>query len=161
MEAMMKIEILTVGKLKEKFDTQALLEQQKRLSAFCEVTITELKEVQVMDGHASSIQSALAEEALSIKKRIPEKACVIVLDIEGKAMKSETFAMVFQQFQLQHHQFIFIIGSAWGLDTSIKQMAHLRWSFSPLTFPHTMMRLMLLEQIYRAFKINHHQPYHK
>ena len=158
---MMKIEILTIGKLKEKFDTQALLEQQKRLSAFCDVILTELKEVQVVDDYPASIQRALAEEAQAIKKRIPEKACVIVLDIEGKAMKSEAFAMIFEQFQLNHHHFIFVIGSAWGLDTSIKQMAHLRWSFSPLTFPHTMMRLMLLEQIYRAFKINHHQSYHK
>lgn len=157
----MKIELIVVGKLKASFELEALAEYKKRLSIFCELKITEIKEIPVQDEHPSSIKIALEEEAILIEKRISDKAFIIVLDIQGKMLNSEGFASVFEESQMKHNHFIFIIGSAWGLANSIKEKAHLRWSFSSLTFPHTMMRLMVLEQVYRAFKIQHHHPYHK
>jgi 23S rRNA (pseudouridine1915-N3)-methyltransferase len=157
----MKIEIIAVGKLKASYELEAFAEYKKRLSIFCDLIITEIKEVTVEDEHHSSIENTLKQEAILIEKRLSDKAFIVVLDIQGKMLNSEGFAAVIQDNQLKHNHFIFIIGSAWGLASSIKEKAHLRWSFSLLTFPHTMMRLMVLEQVYRAFKIQHRQPYHK
>ena len=157
----MKIEIIAVGKLKASFELEAFAEYKKRLSSFCDLIITEIKEVTVEDERHSSIENTLKQEAILIEKRLSDKAFIVVLDIQGKMLNSEGFAAVIQDNQLKHNHFIFIIGSAWGLASSIKEKAHLRWSFSSLTFPHTMMRLMVLEQVYRAFKIQHRQPYHK
>lgn len=157
----MKVEIIAVGKLKEAYDLASLLEYKKRLSGFCDIVITEIKEVPVSDDHPSSIELTLQQEAMLIEKKLSDKAFIVVLDIQGKMLNSEGFAKIMLESQRNYHHFIFIIGSAWGLAQSIKEKAHLKWSFSSLTFPHTMMRLMVLEQIYRAFKIQHHHPYHK
>jgi 23S rRNA (pseudouridine1915-N3)-methyltransferase len=157
----MKVEIIAVGKLKEAYDLASLSEYKKRLSGFCDLIITEIKEVTVFDEHPSSIELTLQQEAILIEKKLSDKAFIVALDIQGKMLNSEGFENIISENLNKHHHFIFIIGSAWGLAQSIKDKAHLRWSFSSLTFPHTMMRLMVLEQIYRAFKIQHHHPYHK
>jgi 23S rRNA (pseudouridine1915-N3)-methyltransferase len=158
---MMKIELLVMGKLKESYDRQALALYEKRIQAFCQFTVTEIKEVPLKDDSPASIQLALKEEAKLIKAKIAPRAFVIVLDRLGQSWTSEQFALQIESIKQQHAHIIFIIGSAWGLDESIKKEANRLWSFSPLTFPHPMMRVMLGEQIYRAMMILENQPYHK
>ena len=145
---MQKINIVCVGKLKEKFFSDAVNEYLKRLSRFACVTVRELAE-----------KRTLREEAENILKEL-RGACV-VLAVEGKKLSSETFAEKMKRFADEGKEVTFVIGSSCGLSESVKARADLLLSFSDMTFPHQLMRVILCEQIYRAFMINGGGEYHK
>ena len=143
----MKINIVAVGNLKDKFFTDACAEYEKRLRRYCKTEIREITE------------SNEKKEALEILNCL--KGYVIVLAIEGKNMSSEEFADFIEKKTLSASEFTFVIGGSTGLDDSVKQRADLMLGFGRMTFPHRLARVMLLEQIYRAFGIIHHTAYHK
>lgn len=154
----MQINILTVGNLKEEYLKQAYNEYVKRLSKFCTLNTIELKEENITDKNL--IAKALETEADEIIKRL--KGYIIALDINGKSLTSEQFAKTISDVSVQgYSQITFVIGSSFGLSEKVKQKAHLKLSFSALTFPHQLFRVMLVEQIYRAFAINNNIKYHK
>ena len=154
----MNINIITVGTLKEEYLKQAIKEYSKRLSKFCSLNIVEIKEENVTDKNL--INKALNNEADEIMKYL--KGYVIVMDIKGKSLSSEQFAKTISEQMVQgYSQITFVIGSSFGLSEKIKENANLKLSFSALTFPHQLFRVMLLEQIYRAFAINNNIKYHK
>jgi 23S rRNA (pseudouridine1915-N3)-methyltransferase len=159
----MNITVICLGKLKEKYLRDAIDEYSKRLSAYGRVDIIELNPVRLSDNPSSQeIDNALEKEAEEIKKKIPNNSFTFALCIEGKPQSSEAFAQTIKKAAVSGKSNItFIIGSSYGLSPSIKALADNRLSFSPMTFPHQLMRVMLLEQIYRAFQINNNGKYHK
>lgn len=160
---MLTVNIICVGNLKEKYLKDAVAEYEKRLRAFCKFNIIELAEQKLPDNPSNSeIKSALLKEAEKITAKIQKGSAVIPLAIEGKELSSEQLANKFNDFSLKGVSTLsFIIGSSFGLDNSIKQSADMLLSMSPMTFPHQLARLMLCEQVYRAFSINNNTKYHK
>lgn len=152
---MIKINLVCVGNLKEKFFEEAQKEYLKRLSSFANVSIIEVSEKTNED----SIEKTLEKEADLIQKHL--KGFVILLDIEGKHVSSENFAMYLKTLSLEHSVFTYVIGGSYGVSDTIKQRADARISFSKMTFPHRLARIMLLEQIYRANMIMANRSYHK
>ncbi len=159
----MNITIIALGKLKEKYLTDAINEYSKRLSVYGKLNIIELTPVRLSDNPSQGeIDNALLKEAEEIKKKIPSNSYTFALCIEGKEKSSEDFAKQIKTAALNGKSNItFIIGSSFGLADEIKTLADFKLSFSPMTFPHQLMRVMLLEQIYRAFQINNNGKYHK
>lgn len=159
---MIKINIIAVSGLKEKYLRDAAAEYQKRLSGFCNLTVTEIEPVKLSEKpSAAEIASALSKEAESIIKKISKSGTVITLCIEGKQYSSEEFADLLEKETDIGNNITFIIGSSYGLSDKIKQLSSLKLSFSKMTFPHQLFRILLLEQIYRAFRINAGASYHK
>ena len=159
---MIKITLITLGKLKEKYLRDATDEYAKRLSRYCKLDVVELTPVSLPDNPSQSeIDAALSKEAELIEKRIPDNCIVTTLCVEGKSLSSENLANFVEQNTNNGKNMCFIIGSSYGLSSSIKQKSDLRLSLSAMTFPHQLFRVMLLEQIYRAFKINEGSTYHK
>ena len=159
----MNITIIALGKLKEKYLRDAVDEYTKRISAYGKVDIIELNPVRLSDSPSQTeIDNALTKEAEEIKKKIPNGSYVFSLCIEGKEKSSEQLARSIKEVTLNgKSSIVFIIGSSFGLSPEIKKLSDCRLSFSPMTFPHQLMRVMLLEQIYRAFQINNNGKYHK
>ena len=152
---MLNIRLICVGKLKEKFYLEACKEYEKRLSTMCKMEILQLDEEPDRPG-------ALAKEAEKIRAAIPAGSYVIAMCIEGKELSSPALAEKMEQFALGGaSQLTFLIGGSVGLDDALKQKADLRLSMSPMTFPHHLARIMLLEQIYRAYQILSGSKYHK
>lgn len=160
---MIKIKIIALGKLKEKYMREALAEYQKRLSSLCDMEIIELDPVRLPDNPTSGeITAALKREAALVSAKIPKGAQVVAMCIEGRQMSSEEFAAFFENCAVTGSGCIaFVIGSSYGLDDSIKQSAKIKLSMSKMTFPHQLARVMLAEQIYRGLKINAGGTYHK
>ncbi len=159
---MIKITLITLGKLKEKYLRDAVDEYQKRLSRYCKLDIVELNPVALPEKPSQSeIDAALLKEAEMIGKRIPENCVVTSFCVEGKAHSSEQLADFVDKNTNSGKNMCFIIGSSYGLSDTIKQKSDLRLSLSAMTFPHQLFRVMCLEQIYRAFKINEGGTYHK
>lgn len=159
---MLEVKIITVGSLKEAYLRDAINEYKKRLSSFSKIEIVELKEYKLPDDPSSKdIEKALFEEADKILKAIPKKAYVIPLCVEGKQYSSEELAQRLEEILLVSGTVCFIIGSSHGLHDSVKESGELKLSISKLTFPHQLMRVMLLEAIYRAFNITKGTKYHK
>ena len=160
---MQKATILCVGKLKEKFYTEASAEYLKRLQRHCKCEIVELAEYRLPeDPSPAEIQKALATEAAAIREKLPRGGAVIAMCIEGKTCSSEELSRRMADFAVAGKtQLTFLIGGSVGLDASLKQQADWRLSMSPMTFPHHMARVMLLEQIYRAYQIQQGTRYHK
>ena len=160
---MQKVTILCVGKLKEKFYAEAVAEYSKRLKRHCTLEIVELPESRLPDDPSpAEIRQALATEAALIESKLPKGGAVIAMCIEGKELSSTALAEKVEQFGLSGaSQLTFLIGGSVGLDSSLKQKADLRLSMSPMTFPHHLARIMLLEQIYRAYQILAGSKYHK
>ena len=160
---MLSVHILCVGKLKEPFYMDAVGEYTKRLGGCCKLTLTELPEEKLPQSPSQSqIEAALAKEGQSIRSKLPPNPFVVALCIEGKPHSSEDLAHLIRSCeQNSAKHLVFLIGSSYGLDPSIKQQAQVRLSMSPMTFPHHLARVMLLEQVYRAFKINEGSAYHK
>jgi 23S rRNA (pseudouridine1915-N3)-methyltransferase len=160
---MLNINIICVGKLKEKFLTEAIKEYSKRLSAFCKLVITELDETKLFDKASDSdIQNALKSESEKILAKVGKDSFVIAMCIEGKMMSSEKLSELFDRVSLEGKSRIdIIIGSSFGLSDEVKRKADLKLSVSPMTFPHQLFRVMLLEQVYRAFQISTGGKYHK
>ena len=155
-----KIKVVSVGNLKEQYLTMAQNEYAKRLNKFCKIELVECAECKIDNTNSqSSIQKALDNEAVSISKHL--SGYVVVLDVVGKQYDSVEFANIIDKVSQQDSQITFVIGSSHGLADSIKQKANLRLSFSKFTFPHQLMRVILLEQIYRAMCINNNVTYHK
>lgn len=152
-----------LGKLKEPYLRDAVAEYQKRLQAFCKLQMIELTPYRLPDDPADAlISDALEKEAAEIEKHIPQNAFVYALCIEGKTMPSEQFSAQLEQASVQGSgSVVFVIGSSFGLSERVKRRANVRLSMSPMTFPHQLARVMLLEQLYRAFQIRSGGKYHK
>lgn len=160
---MLSIHIICVGKMKEKFYIGAAEEYLKRLSAYCKLTLTELPEEKLPPNPSQGqIDAALAREGQAIRAKLPANASIIAMCVEGKLHSSEQLAQLFHQWEQNSAKHLaFLIGGSYGLDPTLKQEAWVRLSMSPMTFPHHLARVMLLEQVYRAFKINEGSAYHK
>lgn len=160
---MQKVSILCVGKLKEKFYRDAVEEYIKRLQRFCKLEITELPETRLPeDPSPAQVRQALAAEAALIRERLPRGGAVIALCVEGKPCSSEELSRRMADFGVAGRtQLTFLIGGSFGLDETLKREADWRLSMSPMTFPHHMARVMLLEQVYRAYQIAVGTRYHK
>lgn len=160
----MKITILTVGKIKEIFFVQALMEYQKRLSRYCSLQIIEVADEKTPDHASQSVESAIKDkEGAKLLKYLKENdSYKIALAINGKMYDSVEFSekIAFLGVQGKSH-IIFIIGGSLGLSNQILNLVDEQISFSKMTFPHQMMRVILLEQIYRAYRIMNKEPYHK
>lgn len=159
----MKVSVLCVGKLKEKFFEDAVREYCKRLGGYCKIDITELPEQRLSARpSAGEVRAALDREAEALLRRVPGSARLIALCVEGKALSSEELARDMEQAALSGRaDCCFVIGGSYGLSPLVKEKADLRLSMSNMTFPHHLARIMLLEQIYRAFKIRSGEEYHK
>ncbi len=159
----MNIEILCVGKLKETYLKDAVSEYAKRLSRYCSLKIVETADEKTIDQQSAALDEKVKRtEGGRLFKAIDPKAFVIALAIEGKSMDSVAFSELIETKAVESVSLIqFVIGGSLGLDETILQRADLKLSFSKMTFPHQLMRVILLEQIYRAFRIIHHEPYHK
>lgn len=160
---MQKVTILCTGKLKEKFYLDAVAEYVKRLSRFCKLEIIELPEERLPeDPSPAQIEAALSKEADAVRAKLPNGCLVIAMCVEGRERSSEELARYLADSATQGaSHIVFLIGSSFGMHESLKRQAALRLSMSPMTFPHHLARVMVLEQIYRAFKINEGSSYHK
>lgn len=147
---MLKITVIAVGKLKERFWRDACAEYSKRLGGYCNLTVREIPD------------SNREQESTLVLEALPENATIIVLDIQGKETSSEALASLIERYTVEGvSHLVFVIGGSDGLTNAVKERASLRMSFGPITLPHNLARVVLLEQIYRAFKIIKREPYHK
>ena len=160
---MQRVTVLCVGKLKERFYADAAAEYVKRLQRYCKLDIIELPEQRLPeDPSPAEIQRALRAEGAAIREKLPKGGAVVALCIEGKPCSSEELSRRMADFGVQGRtQVTFIIGGSFGLDEDMKKQADWRLSMSPMTFPHHLARVMLLEQIYRACQIAEGTKYHK
>lgn len=160
---MQKITIICVGKLKEKFYLDAVAEYSKRLQRYCKLEILELPESRLPEDPApAEIQKALRVEADAIRAHLPKGGAVVAMCIEGKTCSSTEMSQKLSHLAVSGQtQITFLIGGSVGLAEALKQQADWRLSMSPMTFPHHLARVMLLEQIYRAFQIEQGTRYHK
>jgi 23S rRNA (pseudouridine1915-N3)-methyltransferase len=159
---MLNVKIICVGNLKENYLKEAAAEYIKRLSAFCRLEIAELREHKLPDAPSEvEIGAALEEEADRILTAIPPRAAVIPLCVEGKQFSSEELSKKLDGFATSHGAVCLIIGSSHGLSPRVKSRADLRLSVSELTFPHQLMRVLLLEVLYRCLNIQKGTRYHK
>ncbi len=150
------IKIITVGQIKEKYLQDAINEYKKRLSKYTNIEVIEVKD----EGLVEEVK-AIKLEAEKIKKHINDRDYIVTLEIEGKQMTSVGFANKIDNILIENSNIDFIIGGSYGLSDEIKNMSRLHLSFSKMTFPHQLFRVLLLEQIYRAYKINNNESYHK
>lgn len=159
----MKITIIAVGKIKEKFYADAIAEYGKRLSRYCRLEIVQVEDEKTPDKAAASIEEAVKrKEADAIIKHIKKDACIVALDMRGQMFDSLGFAEKISGLATEGESHIqFIIGGSLGLHEEVRKKADLTVSFSKMTFPHQLMRVILLEQIYRAYRIINGEPYHK
>jgi 23S rRNA (pseudouridine1915-N3)-methyltransferase len=159
----LKISIIAVGKLKEVYWKEAVKEYSKRLSRYCQLTLDDVDEVKSSDNvNEAEKMIILKGEGENILRKIKKDSFLIVLDIKGLKLSSEQLSERINELGIMGKSNItFIIGGSLGLSSEILEMANLRLSFSDMTFPHQMMKVILLEQIYRSFKINSNEMYHK
>ncbi|MDR1733293.1 MAG: 23S rRNA (pseudouridine(1915)-N(3))-methyltransferase RlmH [Oscillospiraceae bacterium] len=159
---MLQIDILAYGRLKEDYLRAACYEYEKRLKSMCKLRIEELTPTYLPENpSAAGIARALQEEALRLRALLPKQSAVIPLCIEGRPVDSEGFAGVLERYAETPGRVAFLIGSSHGLDAALKQEGDMKLSLSPMTFPHQLTRVMLLEQIYRALSIIGGGKYHK
>ncbi len=160
---MMNVQLIVLGKLKEKYMKDFSSEYEKRLSAYCKLTVTELEPVKLSDNPSQSeIDNALNKETQMIMAKIPKNSYVFSMCIEGKQMSSEELSQKLDDIALSgKSSVVFIIGSSFGLSDEIKRMSDFKFSMSKMTFPHKLARIMLTEQIYRGFSISNNGKYHK
>lgn len=160
---MQRVTVLCVGKLKEKFYIDAAAEYVKRLQRHCKLELIELPEQRLPDDPSpAEIQKALRAEGDAIREKLPKGGAVVALCIEGKPCSSQELSRRMADLAVQGKtQLTFLIGGSVGLDEDLKRRADWRLSMSPMTFPHHMARIMLLEQIYRAYQIADGTKYHK
>ncbi len=159
---MATIKIITVGTLKEEYLREAVAEYEKRIGGFCKLESINLKEAKLpQDPSDGDIRRALSEEAKQILAHMPDRAYKIAMCVEGKQFSSEELATRIEGAFGTANEIIFVIGSSHGLDDSVKNAADLRLSVSKLTFPHQLMRVVLLESVYRCLNIIKGTKYHK
>lgn len=159
----MKIKVVTVGKLKEKYLKDGIAEYSKRISRFAKLEMIELADEKTLDKASESENQKILEiEGQRILSKVGDRDFVIVLAIEGKTFSSEEFSKQLEEASIKGFSTLtFIIGGSLGLSSSVKNRANISVSFGRLTLPHQLMRLVLVEQIYRAFTIQQGSPYHK
>ena len=159
----MKITVITVGKIKEKYLKDAIAEYTKRLSKYCKLEIMEVADEQTPDNASEVVEDLIrSKEAERILKYVKEDAFVITLEIHGKQLSSEELAEKIEKLGVQGtSHIIFIIGGSIGLGQEVLEKSNFTLSFSKMTFPHQLMRVILLEQVYRGYRIIHGEPYHK
>ena len=160
---MQNITVLCVGKLKEKFYDGACAEYQKRLTRCCKLSVVELSEERLPENpSAAQIEAALEREAAAIEERLPRGGMLVALCVEGEGLSSEQLAETLARCAVNGvPRITFLIGGSFGLAGRIKRAADMRLSMSPMTFPHHLARVMLLEQLYRAYQIQNKTKYHK
>ena len=159
----MKISIVCVGKIKEKYLTEGIAEFTKRLTPYCKLETIAIGEEKMPDNPSpAEKEQVLAKETERLlNAAIPQNAHVVLLDLQGKEVTSPQLADLFDEWALAGKSHIaFVIGGAFGYTDALRKRADMRWSFSKLTFTHQMIRLLLVEQIYRAFKISRNEKYH-
>ena len=159
----MKITLITVGKIKEKYFTDAIAEYAKRLSRYCKMEIVEVADEKTPDGASEALENQIKEkEGERILSKVPDGAYVVALAIEGKQLDSEELADKMEKWNVNGvSHLVFIIGGSLGLTPKVLNRADFKLSFSKMTFPHQLMRVVLLEQVYRSFRIRNNEPYHK
>ena len=159
----MKITLITVGKIKEKYFTDAISEYSKRLSRYCKMDIIEVPDEKTPDGASETLETQIKDkEGEKILAKIPDGAYVVALAIEGKMLDSEELADKMEKWNVSGiSHVVFVIGGSLGLSSKVLNRADFKLSFSKMTFPHQLMRVILLEQIYRSFRIRNNEPYHK
>lgn len=158
----MNISIICIGRLKERYWTDAANEYMKRLGAYCEPAVIELRESRIHGSGEAAEAKVKEEEGRSILSKITDDMYVMTLEIKGRSLSSEQFADKINALALEGRSNIaFVIGGSLGLSPEVMERSDFRLSFSSMTFPHQMMRVILLEQIYRSFKIIRGEAYHK
>lgn len=158
---MIKVTLIALGKLKERYLADAVAEYTKRISRYADLSIKEIEPVKLAANPSDAdIKAALKKEAELIFSSVPKRSFLISLCIEGKKLSSEQLSALIDEKSADGNV-TFIIGSSYGLDKSVKDSSNLMLSMSDMTFPHQLARVMLLEQIYRAFKITEGSAYHK
>ncbi|MBS5934007.1 MAG: 23S rRNA (pseudouridine(1915)-N(3))-methyltransferase RlmH [Clostridiales bacterium] len=159
----MKITVLCVGKIKEKYFTLGIVEYAKRLSRYCKLEIIEVPDEKTPDNASENEELQIkAKEGDKLLRYIKDNAYVIALAIEGKMLTSEELSEKMEQLGINgDSNVVFVIGGSLGLDKRILDRADYKLSFSKMTFPHQMMRMVLLEQVYRGYRIMKGEPYHK
>lgn len=159
----MRITVIAVGKIKEKFFDEAIKEYGKRLGRYCKLEIIQVADERTPDGAGEALERQIKErEGERILAQIRDNAYVVALAVEGEMLDSEELAKKMGRLAVSGvSQVVFVIGGSLGLSEAVLGRADYRLSFSRLTFPHQMMRMILLEQIYRGYRILNHQPYHK
>ncbi len=159
----MNITLITVGKIKEKYYRDAIDEYAKRLSRYCKLDIVEVADEKTPDNASETVELQIKEkEAARIMKYVKDDTYLIALAIEGKKLDSVQFADKLEQLGVQGNSNIaFVIGGSLGLHPTVMKRADFKLSFSDMTFPHQLMRVVLLEQIYRCYRIINGEPYHK
>lgn len=159
----MNISVICVGKLKEKYWVDAVAEYSKRLKSYCTLDIVELKESRLPDKAGPAEELAVKDaEGAEILKKIKDNMYVITLEVKGKMLSSEKLAEKIETLGIDGVSNVaFVIGGSLGLSSEVSKRANFKLSFSEMTFPHQMMRVVLLEQIYRSFKIIKNETYHK
>ncbi len=159
----MKITLITVGKIKEKYLKDAIAEYSKRLSRYCKLEIIEVADEKTPDNASETVEDDIRDkEGERILKYVKDDAYVVTLEIQGKLLTSEELAEKIDKLGIQGtSHIIFIIGGSIGLGKEVLKRSDYALSFSKMTFPHQLMRVILLEQIYRSYRIISHEPYHK
>ena len=159
----MKITIISVGKIKEKFFDDAIKEYSKRLSKYCKLNIVEVKDEKTKENASPTEEDIVKEtEGKRILDKISDSSKVIALAIESKELDSVELAKQIENFRISGTSDVtFVIGGSLGLHKTVLDRADMKLSFSKMTFPHQLMRVILLEQIYRSFRIINNEPYHK
>lgn len=159
---MLNVTVICVGKIKEKYFTDAVNEYKKRLSRFIKLDIIEVPDMKIPDNPSENEkETVLNSEGEKILSKIPQGAYVIAMCIEGTPFSSEELAEKIAEVSITSSRIAFIIGGSLGLSRAVKERANAKISFGKITLPHQLMRVVLCEQIYRAFKINNNENYHK
>ncbi len=159
---MLTINVLCVGKIKENFFKDAISEYSKRLSRYCKLNIIELPDEKIPDKTNSKIENEIkTKECNNIINHIKKDSYIICLDLKGKELSSEQFSETIENISMESSQITFIIGGSLGLTEEVLNISNKKICFSKMTFPHQLIRVFLLEQIYRAFKISNGETYHK
>lgn len=159
----MKITVIAVGKIKEKYFMGAIEEYAKRLSRFCKLELVEVPDEKTPDGASDALELQIKEkEGARILQKIPEHAFVVALAIDGKMLDSMELAEQMEKWNVGGiSHVVFVIGGSLGLAPAVLKKSDFKLSFSKMTFPHQLMRVILLEQVYRSFQIRSNSPYHK
>lgn len=162
-DSVMKISVLCVGKIKEKYFTAGIAEYEKRLSRYCKLEIIEVADEKTLYQASENEEKMIkAKEGERLSKYIKDDSYVIALAIEGKQLDSVEFSKKIEQLGINGvSHIVFLIGGSLGLDQDLLKRADMKLSFSKMTFPHQMMRMVLLEQVYRGYRIMKGEPYHK